>query len=178
MPLWRAKGDTPENFEAIDERVSQVEQTPHANISLVTLLATDYLNHFVEIIMLIELLPEMWDLADECRAWQPLTYKEHFERSRIADRDLALDAYALVPARYRVPFETKSSELHILILDRLSKILTALDDGDEAAVAKRCKEAAKCLNSRLQELNSIIRGGEFVLAQKEIDKVVRKSTRR
>lgn len=178
MAPWRAKGDPTRHLSAIDERVNQVEQEPQANISLVTLLATDYLNHFVEIIMLIELLPEMWDLAEECRAWQPLTYKEHFERSRIADRDLALDAYALVPSRYRVPFETKSNELHILIQERLAKILAALDDGDESTLAKRCKEAVKCLNNRLQELNGIIRGGEFVLAQKDIDRLVRKSTGR
>jgi hypothetical protein len=173
MPLWRAKGD-PVAFPAdVDDRVSEIQKVPHANLSLVTLLATDYLNHFVEIIMLIELLPDMPDLAAECREWQPLTYREHFERSRIADRDLALESYAIVPERHRLPFETKSGELHVLIQDRLTKILEALDDGDTAAVAKRCKEAVKTLNGQLQELNGIIRGGEFVLAQKDIDKVIK-----
>jgi hypothetical protein len=173
MALWRAKGKPADAVVALDDRVSEIEKAPHANLSLVTLLATDYLNHFVEIIMLIELLPDMPDLAAECRAWQPLTYREHFERSRIADRDLALESYALVPERYRQPFETKSGELHVLIQDRLDKILTVLDNGDTPTAAKRCKEAVKTLNGRLQELNGIIRGGEFVLAQKDIDKVVK-----
>lgn len=173
MPLWRANGKPAKPAVSVDDRVSEIEKVPHANLSLVTLLATDYLNHFVEIIMLIELLPDMPDLADECRDWQPLTYREHFERSRIADRDLALEAYALVPDRYRRPFEAKSGEMHVLIQDRLTRILAALDEGDGSAVCKRCKEAVKTLNARLQELNGIIRGGEFVLGQKDIDKVVR-----
>ena len=177
MPPWRAKSKEAEVAEAtVDERVNEVDNAPQNNLSLVTLLATDYLNHFIEIIMLIELLPEMPDLADECRDWQPLTYKEHFERSQIADRQVAVDAYALVPDRYRKPFEATSDQLHIELLERLEEILEAIDDGDNPKVERLCKEAVSSLNARLQTLNGIIHGGEFVLDQSGIDSLVQESS--
>ena len=175
MPLWRANGERATDKQVRD-RVDEIEKAPHGNLSLQTLLATDYLNHFVEIIMLIELFPEMPELIEECRDWQPLSYKEHFERSQIADRDLALEAYALVPSRYRDPFEATSGELHILIRDRLDKLLDAAESGDDNAVSRISKEAVRTLNNHLQKLNCIIHGGEFVLGQKDIDKMVRKSS--
>ena len=176
MPLLRAKSEKSQAEEAVtDESVGEVEKAPQNNLSLVTLLATDYLNHFIEIIMLIELLPEMPDLAEECREWQPLTYKEHFERSQIADRQVAVDAYALVPERYRKPFEATSDQLHIELQQRLDEILEAIDDGDQPRVERLCKDAVSSLNARLQTLNGIIHGGEFVLDQSGIDSLVQKS---
>ncbi|HKJ74271.1 MAG TPA: hypothetical protein VKA19_09165 [Alphaproteobacteria bacterium] len=172
MPLWRAKRNRAAETEAVEQRVSDIEKTPHGNLSLVTLLATDYLNHFVEIIMLIELLPEMPDLAEECRDWKPLTYEEHFAKSQIADRDLARQAYALVPERYRTPFEATSDKLHGLVQDYLEKILKALDGDDKARTTHLCLEAVYILNGHLQTLNGIIHGGEFVLDQKDIDQLV------
>ena len=48
------------------------------NINPVTGLATDFLNHFNEAIMLLEVLP----MAPECKAdilaWRPMSYREHF----------------------------------------------------------------------------------------------------
>ncbi len=143
MRLRRAKRREQDLDERVDQRASEVDRAPQNNLSLVTLLATDYLNHFIEIIMLIELLPEMPDLADECRDWQPLTYKEHFERSQIADRQVAVDAYAIVPERYRKPFETTSDQLHIEVQSRLEKILEALDDGNTRQVERLCRDAVR-----------------------------------
>jgi hypothetical protein len=176
MPLWRAKSEETQVAGAVaDERVNEVENAPQNNLSLVTLLATDYLNHFIEIIMLIELLPEMPDLAEECRSWEPLTYKEHFERSQIADRQVAVDAYALVPERYRKPFEETSNRLHIEVQKRLDEILETIEDGDKSKAERLCKDAVTHLNGRLQTLNGIIHGGEFVLDQRGIDNLVQKS---
>ena len=176
MPRWWAKGERAAASKRVDDRVDEIEKAPHGNISLETLLATDYLNHFVEIIMLIELLPEMPEMIEECRNWQPLTYKEHFERSHIADRDLALEAYALVPERYRKPMEAISGELHVLIQDRLDRLFDAAERDDLHAIGRISKEAVRTLNNHLQRLNGIIHGGESALAQKEIDQLVRTSS--
>ena len=37
------------------------------NISSTTLLATDYLNHFNEIVMLLEMVPDMPDMIEDCK---------------------------------------------------------------------------------------------------------------
>jgi hypothetical protein len=64
-----------------------------ANINPATGLATDYLNHFNEAIMLLEMLSSCPDCIDDFLAWQPLSYREHFCESRFKDRQLAIAAY-------------------------------------------------------------------------------------
>src|SRR5436305_13873815 len=64
-----------------------------ANINPNTGLATDYLNHFNEAIMLLDLLPQMPECIVELIGWEPLSYQEHFEQSHFKDRDLAIAAY-------------------------------------------------------------------------------------
>jgi hypothetical protein len=64
-----------------------------ANINPRTGLATDYLNHFNEAIMLLEMIPDMPDCAEDFLTWQPLSYREHFAASNFRARELAIAAY-------------------------------------------------------------------------------------
>src|SRR3546814_9281729 len=41
------------------------------NINATSLLATDYLNHFNEVVMVPELVPDMPEIIDEAAAWPP-----------------------------------------------------------------------------------------------------------
>ena len=65
-----------------------------ANINPRTGLATDYLNHFNEAVMLLELLGDMPECMDDFFAWQPKRYDEHFAASKSRHRDVTLAAYA------------------------------------------------------------------------------------
>jgi hypothetical protein len=64
-----------------------------ANINPVTGLATDYLNHFNEAIMLLEMLSSAPDCLDDFLAWQPASYRDHFATSHFKRRDMAIAAY-------------------------------------------------------------------------------------
>src|ERR1700746_1738574 len=66
-----------------------------ANINPRTGLATDYLNHFNEAVMLLEMIPDMPDCAEDFLQWRPLSYAEHFTASNFKARDLAISAYEL-----------------------------------------------------------------------------------
>jgi len=72
-----------------------------ANINPKTGLATDYLNHFNEAIMMLEMVPELPDCIHDLAAWQPLSYTEHFAASGFKDRELAIAAYDLAEPRLR-----------------------------------------------------------------------------
>ena len=61
-----------------------------ANINPRTGLATDYLNHFNEAIMLLEMIPDMPECAEDFLGWHPLSYGEHFTASNFKARDLAI----------------------------------------------------------------------------------------
>src|SRR3979409_2759970 len=69
-----------------------------ANINPRTGLATDYLNHFNEAIMLLEMIPDIPECAEDFLAWHPLSYAEHFTASNFAARDLAIEAYEATEA--------------------------------------------------------------------------------
>src|SRR6186997_3167480 len=64
-----------------------------ANINPNTGLASDYLNHFNEAIMLLDLLPTTPECIVELIGWEPLSYEEHFAASHFKEKDLAIAAY-------------------------------------------------------------------------------------
>ena len=59
-----------------------------ANINPQTGLATDYLNHFAEAVMLLEMVGSCPDSLSDIRTWQPLTYRQHFHESQLKGRDV------------------------------------------------------------------------------------------
>src|SRR5882672_10885785 len=87
-----------------------------ANINPRTGLATDYLNHFNEAIMLLEMIPDMPECAEDFLTWTPLSYCEHFMASNFKARELAIEAYELSDAR--IAFDN--------ITSTMTSILTAV----------------------------------------------------
>src|SRR3981189_395150 len=89
-----------------------------ANINPRTGLATDYLNHFNEAIMLLEMIPDIPECSEDFLAWYPLSYAEHFTLSNFRARDLAIEAYELADTRIRAEFDN--------ITSTMTSILTAV----------------------------------------------------
>ncbi len=98
------------------------DRLEQANINPQTGLATDYLNHFNEVMMLLEMLPAMPDCAGDVLDWAPLDYIGHFEISTFKDKNLAIQAYHAAPAKLRNHLETQVAEINALVVriqDRL-----------------------------------------------------------
>ena len=98
-----------------DARAAQLRA---ANINPRTGLATDYLNHFNEAIMLLEMIPDVPDCAEDFLGWRPLSYREHFTASNFRARDLAISAYDSADAGLRAEFDG--------ITGAMTSILTAV----------------------------------------------------
>ncbi|SOD94885.1 hypothetical protein [Caenispirillum bisanense] len=140
------------------------------NINAQTLLATDYLNHFNEIIMLLEMVPDMPDMLEECRAWEPKSYPDHFRDSSFSDRDLAVEAYEHVPARFKDPFEQtigQMNELVTLTMDRMEEVLE-----DPEQLRARGRTAGRALQRLIDVASAIIHGNQVALHQDEIDQLM------
>ena len=88
-----------------------------SKINPVTGLSTDYLNHFNEAIMVLELLSAMPECVDEFLAWRPMSYKDHFATSRFKERELAIAAYDAAEPTARQSLDT--------VADTMNAILTA-----------------------------------------------------
>jgi len=143
------------------------------NINEQTLLATDYLNHFNEIVMLLELIPEMPDIFEEARQWAPKSYQEHFRDSAFSDKELAIAAYEHVPAKYRAPFEETVSHMNRVVEVSLGRIGTVLEGGDRVMIAVAVSAASQALQKLIDVASAIIHGAEITLSQDQIDELLR-----
>lgn len=114
--------DCAEAAQAPDDGVGGDFAGCDANINPATGLATDYLNHFNEAIMLLEMLPSCPDCIDEFLAWRPMSYREHFAASHFKGRDMAIAAYDAADA------DRRNS------LDALAATMTAMLEATHAAL--------------------------------------------
>lgn len=100
-----------------------VMRLAEANINPATGLATDYLNHFNEAIMLLDMLPSDAEFRADFLRWQPVSYRDHFAGSRSGTADAALAAYDCADPQARA------------CLLALTDTMTALLEAARAALA-------------------------------------------
>ena len=140
-----------------------------SNIDETTLLATDYLNHFNELVMLLEMVPDMPDMLEEVKAWQPKSYKDHFKDSTIADKDLAIEAYDHVPGIYREPFEQTIEQINLMIASTVERLEANIRDGQDDVLRANVQTLSGILQRLMDMASAIIHGSAKTMDQSEID---------
>jgi hypothetical protein len=131
---------------------------PGTNINEATLIASDYLNHFHELVMLLEAIgAEPKEFADDLLSWRPLTYEEHFSESGFRDKNLAIAAYRRAPPRIRARFDEAVARLHGEALTIVGDVAAELGNGN-ARLGKTCEQAAQRLRVLIDEANAIANG--------------------
>lgn len=138
------------------------EHLAAANINPNTFLATDYLNHFNNVVMLLELLPEMPDCAEEVVAWAPLAYDDYFRTSHFRERDLAIAAWHAADPAIRAEFDSAVTHLDCAMAEAL-----ALVDGHDPTDVESGDRLRDFVRERLKPLISgvggVINGPSIVL---------------
>ncbi len=128
------------------------------NISTETLLATDYLNHYNEITMLIDLVPDMPEFLDECRKWEPKTYTDHFRDSDFSEKDLAIEAYRHAPILYKKQLEETISYMNSAVEWGLERLAEAIDMKEHDMLRMRAHSTGKTLRRLNEVASGIIHG--------------------
>jgi len=95
----------PSDATATDDAAARAQRLLEANINPRTGLATDYLNHFNEAIMLLEMIPDIPECFEDFLEWQPMSYCEHFAASNFKARELAISAYEESDPAIRAEFD-------------------------------------------------------------------------
>jgi hypothetical protein len=127
-----------------------------ANINPRTGLATDYLNHFNEAIMLLEMIPDMPECSGDFLEWRPLSYAEHFRLSNFKARDLAISAYEAADPAIRAEFDQLAGTM-TSILTAVSKAMReASQDKTRARLAEQATAWVKLL---VMAAGGVINGG-------------------
>jgi hypothetical protein len=141
------------------ETLLDPEALARANINPRTRLATDYLNHFNEVVMLLELLPGAPEFADDILAWRPLSYHDYFVTSHFKDRELALIAYEAAEPCARQCLEELTETMNGMLLAALDKLRTASPDGAAALGT----EVAAALKPVVARAGSVINAQQAVI---------------
>jgi hypothetical protein len=130
-------------------------QLAEANINPTTGLATDYLNHFNEAIMVLELIPSMPACTEDLLDWNVTTYREHFLATHQKHRDVVLAAYETADPQARCQLDE--------VVDSMNAILTATRDAlrldlTTTVAAALAHDAASMLKPLVARAGAVING--------------------
>ncbi len=137
------------------------------NINEDTLLATDYLNHFNEVIMLLELVPDMPECLDDVKEWQPKTYAEHFADSTFSDKKLAVLAYENAPSECREPFDQTTLEINEKVKQGIVEIETVQQGGIDEQIRDTVTSVTRSIQLLMDRSSAII-NGDFGKMEEEV----------
>jgi SH3-like domain-containing protein len=138
------------------DEVTRAATLKAANINPRTGLATDYLNHFNEAIMLLEMIPDMPECATDFLEWRPLSYAEHFIASNFKARDLAIEAYETAEVELRAEFDHMTATM-TNILTAVSQAMREVNQ--DSTRAKLALQAISWLKELVAATGGIINGG-------------------
>ncbi|MGL4974111.1 MAG: hypothetical protein ACRC56_02365 [Bosea sp. (in: a-proteobacteria)] len=126
-------------------------------------LSTDYLNHYGEALMLIEMAVMDLSVIEDLRAWRPKSYREHFATSSLRCAPGALQAYGQLDRTQIGAFESLCSAMNRLVDTVLLVLNEATTPGDAAMVVDVAAAAFRSLLARATAfINS---GGALASAQ-------------
>jgi hypothetical protein len=138
-----------------DDAGTSVPRLTDANINPATGLATDYLNHFNEAIMLLDILSNCPDCLDDFLGWRPLSYREHFAASRFKGRDMAIAAYDAADPNLRSCLDTLAGTM-TAVLEASRAAMSA--DMPPAAASAIADHAAAWLKPLVARAGAVING--------------------
>lgn len=146
------------------------DQLRAANIHPETGLATDFLNHFNEVIMLLDMAADMPEMFEDVREWAPLSYQAHFTQSGFPHKKLALEAYAAAPKSVLDHFHATTATFEAMVLAVRDHAQTL--SGEEFTGFVR--DALPDLHRQVSKLNAVILGNasaEEEVAEESTDDV-------
>ncbi len=122
------------------------------NINPVTGLCTDYLNHFTEAVMVLEVIGTMPECLDDLRAWGMKTYSEHFAASHFSNRNAIIAAYQSADPAVRAALERTTEVLNAMVYRTRELVLQHVGSPEVDAVARRALERLRPLMTRAAAL--------------------------
>jgi hypothetical protein len=119
-----------------------------ANINPLTGLSTDYLNHFNEAIMLLEMVPQAPECAADFYAWEPMTYSEHFAAGRLKGRETAIEAYETCDPDLRESLDTLANTMTVILVAIRDAMQAGMPADESDRLARRALDWLKPLVAR------------------------------
>lgn len=87
-------------------------------------IANDYLNIFYELLLLVENLPVIPEMIDDVVNWQPVSYSDYFQRSRLPGSAAALAIHQQLSRELRESFDRMVQNINEVALAGIRQIET------------------------------------------------------
>jgi hypothetical protein len=122
------------------------------NINPATGLSTDYLNHFTEAVMMLEMVGTMPECLDDLRGWEVKTYPEHFAASHFSNRDAIIAAYQNADPAVRAALDRTADVLNAMIWRARELVRQHIGSAEVETIARRALDRARPLIDRAAAL--------------------------
>ncbi len=141
------------------------------NVNLSTGFATNYLNHYVEILLLLEMLPSMPECLEDIGLWEPMDYVEHVRLSGLPQSELVIEAFEHSDTKRKDTLADVTNEVDTEVLRYINQAQKAVAVGDDEQTAAIAREAKEVLTPMLEKISSVICSPNF-LAEEPMDDFV------
>lgn len=152
-----------------EARVAEIAARARIGVDAVTGLATDFLNQFNEVSMLLDMIASDPSLIEDLEAWRARDYIAHFAASGFADRHLVLEAYELSPPLTRRRFDALCGELADILGQGLAFLSNCRTAGADAALAPAAEALRDEVRTHLDRLDALIHAGRRRPTQHFVD---------
>ena len=124
-------------------------------INPLTGLSTDYLNHFTEAVMVLEMVGAMPECLEDLLAWKPKTYVEHFNASRFTNRDAIVAAYHVADPSMRAALDCTAELLNAMVQRTSEVIRRHAGTADVGTISRRALDQ---IQPQLARITAVING--------------------
>jgi hypothetical protein len=148
FPVWTIAMPAPAADRANDPTSAAASPPSGAGgpkINPLTGLSTDYLNHFTEAVMVLELAGAMPECVEDLHTWRPKTYAAHFAASRFSNRDAIVAAYRAADPAVRDALDRNAELLNALTERSRDLVCQKTDQAEIEATARRAVERLRPL---------------------------------
>lgn len=137
-------------------------------------LASDFLNQFNEVVMLLDLVASGDEsLINELDAWRPRTYEAHFTASGYADRAAILENYRVACTPVRRRLDALADELSAVVLAGIVFLMTCRGGG-AGCPSVLAGRLATDVRRRLKALDAVVHAGVPHPSQDEVSALFRR----
>ena len=142
---------------------SSLEGRASALVNPASGIANDYLNHFNEILLMIENLPILLpEMVEDILQWKQVSYTEYFKKSPLPGSAEALRIYDALDPNFRTDFESMIELLDRIVLSSIEIIFDhRLPDGsiEPEAIGEICEQNSADLRAVLDRAADLINHG-------------------
>ena len=143
--------------------MNSLEARASALVNPASGIANDYMNHFNEILLMIENLPALLpEMVDELLAWKPVSYRAYFESSPLPGSKETLEIYNALDEDFQRDFESMIELLDKIIMESISVIAAhRRDDGTIEAeeIEETCAQLSAQLRMVLDRTSDLVNHG-------------------